>query len=77
MHPSTFDIYGFADDHQLPKSFLPVLQVRALNDDISNRFQMISQWMYEHFLNLNASKTKILTVIPPPLNKTIVLTAIV
>ena len=34
---------------------------------------MISQWMYEHFLNLNASKTKILIVIPPSLNKTIVL----
>ena len=64
IKPIRFDIFGFADDHQLIKSFLPVFQVTALDNDIQNCFEVISKWMNEFFLCLNASKTKILIITP-------------
>ena len=64
------NVFGFADDHQLYKKFLPILQITALGNDINNCFSLISKWMNEYFLCLNPSKTKILIVAPPPpLNK--------
>jgi hypothetical protein len=71
MKTTLFDTFGFADDHQLIKTFLPVLQVHALGGDIQNCFDEISNWMNEYFLRLNASKTKILVIIPPSLRKSI------
>ena len=73
IEPSRFDIFGFADDHQLLKSFLPFLQVKALGEDIRYCFGMISKWMNEFFLCLNPSKTKILIIIPPSLKDKIVI----
>ena len=64
-------IYGFADDHQLLKSFLPIFQVQALDGDVNHCFKSISDWMQEHFLCLNASKTKILIVKPTTLKEEI------
>ena len=52
---------------------LPVLQVHALGEDIQHCFDEISHWMNEYFLRLNASKTKILVVIPPSLRNQIVI----
>ena len=37
VEPSKFSIFGFADDHQLIKTFLPVLQVQALDGDIEDQ----------------------------------------
>ena len=71
IEPSKFSIFGFADDHQLLKSFLPILQVNALGKDIRHCFHLISEWMNEYFLLLNTSKTKILVIIPPALRNTI------
>ena len=71
IQPSKFEIYGFADDHQLLKTFLPVLQVQALGGDINYCFDMISKWMQKYFLCLNPSKTKILIVMPPSSNNTV------
>ena len=71
IQPSKFDIFGFADDHQLLKTFLPILQVQALDNDINRCFEMISDWMQEYFLCLNPSKTKILVVKPPSLKNEI------
>jgi hypothetical protein len=71
MKTTLFDTFGFADDHQLVKTFLPVLQVHALGGDIQNCFDEISNWMNEYFLRLNATKTKILVIIPPSLRKSI------
>ena len=62
-----FDMFGFADDHQLMKCFLPAFQVKALGEDIRNCFTTISKWMNEFFLCLNPGKTKILIITPPPL----------
>ena len=64
---SCFKIFGFADDHQLLKTFLPLLQVYALDGDINNCFRLITEWMNMYFLKLNAGKTKILVVVPPSL----------
>ena len=72
VHPSKFRIYGFADDHQLWKSFLPVLQVTALKESIDCCFNLITKWMQEYFLCLNTSKTKLLVIMPPTLKDSIV-----
>ena len=73
VEPSRFSIYGFADDHQLIKTFLPVLQVQTLDGDINKCFELITKWMDSFFLRLNATKTKILVIAPESLNNSIVL----
>ena len=73
MKTTLFQTFGFADDHQLVKTFLPVLQVYALGEDIQNCFDEIAKWMNEYFLRLNAGKTKILIILPPSLRNTIVI----
>ena len=71
IQPCKVDVYGFADDHQLLKSFLPIFQVQALDGDVNHCFKAISDWMQEYFLCLNASKTKILIVKPTTLKEEI------
>ena len=68
---SKFQIEGFADDHQLVKQFVLALETKALGDDITNCLKSISQWMNEHFLCINQSKTKILVVAPPSVKEKI------
>ena len=72
IKPSLFRIFGFADDHQLLKTFVPILQVTAF-DDINKCLAMVTAWMNEFFLCLNASKTKILVVCPPSIRDSITL----
>ena len=72
IQPAQFSIYGFADDHQLMKYFVPVLQVKAF-DGIDDCIQMINKWMNDFFLCLNPSKTKILIIKPPSINDKIIL----
>ena len=52
---------------------MPIFQVQALGEDIQNCFDVISKWMNEYFLRLNASKTKILIITPPSVSSTIVI----
>ena len=73
IKPAKFDTYGFADDHQHLKTFFPILQINALEGDLTRRFEMISKWMYKYYLCLNSSKTKILVIAPPTVQKKIVL----
>ena len=72
MRATMFNIFGFADDHHLVKTFLPVLQVHALGTDIQHCFDEISIWMNEYFLCLNSNKTKILVIMPPSLSSSII-----
>ena len=65
VEPSRFSLFGFADDHQLIKVFLPMLQAAALCGDIQHCFNLITTWMNKYFLKLNSDKTKILVIIPP------------
>ena len=73
VEPSTFSIFGFADDHQLLKIFLPALQVNALGENIQNCFKIIGDWMNKYFLQLNTNKTKILVVMPPSQSRKILI----
>ena len=71
VQSSGFDAEGFADDHQLKRTFSPIFQVTPLgksiptkqkqnkNKSIQHCFNTISKWMNDHFLKLNPDKTKI------------------
>jgi len=71
IEPTHLNIFGFTDDHQLIKTFLPVFQVTALDGDINHCFSLIMEWMNNYFLKLNATKTKIPVIVPPSLKNTI------
>ena len=71
LDPLKMSIFGFADDHQLLKTFLPFLQVQALGEDIQDCFNRIANWMNNFFLKLNTDKTKFLVIMPPSLAKEI------
>ena len=60
-----YEIDGYADDNQLYKHFLPVFQMKVLGSSVNDCLCVVSNWMKEHFLQLNQSKTKILVLAPP------------
>ena len=74
--PTSFEIVGFADDHQLIKHFVLTMKLTALGDDIRNCLKVISEWMTEHFLCLNQSKTKIIIVAPATLREKIIISGV-
>ena len=53
------------------------MQTKALGDDIRNCLNYISQWMKEHFLCLNETKTKILVVAPPGVKEQILVGGVI
>ena len=59
-----FDIIGFADDHQILKSFIAANQVEVLTLYLKNCFYVIEKWMSKYFLQLNSSKTEIIILGP-------------
>ena len=61
-----FSIQGYADDHQLYKSFKPNEEPTVLMNDVPKCFQEIDDWMKKHYLQLNAGKTEILVFGTPP-----------
>ena len=73
-----FDVGGFADDHQLWKEFSIIFQMKALGQNLNECFNVISSWMNDFFLRLNATKTKILVIAPAsvkqqiPINGTLI-----
>ena len=60
----SFDIIGYADDHQILKSFITAKQVEVLSIQLKNCFYVIEQWMARYFLQLNSSKTQIIILGP-------------
>ena len=72
IRPLLFHIFGFADDHQLMKAFVPALQVSAF-EDIEKCLNMITLWMNEFFLCLNANKTQIIVIYPPSIRDSIIM----
>jgi hypothetical protein len=68
-----FEIVGFADDHQLIKQFVLTMKATALGEDIRNCLSVIAEWMSEHFLCLNPTKTKIIVVAPPAVKEKIII----
>jgi hypothetical protein len=55
-----FAIQGYADDHQVYKSFSCIDQYTTLMSDLPECFRQIQEWMSAHFLQLNAGKTEII-----------------
>ena len=76
IEPTKFEIEGFADDHQLVKHFILDLKTTALGDDIRNCLICIFEWMNDHFLCLNQSKTKILVVAPPLVKEKVIISGV-
>jgi hypothetical protein len=56
----SFNIHGFADDHQVYKSFKPDNEYQVLCTDLPKCFQDIERWMSKHYLQLNPGKTEII-----------------
>lgn len=59
-----FDILGFADDHQISKSFLQCNQMATLTVQMKECFRVIKWWMNKYYLQLNDSKTQIIVFGP-------------
>ena len=59
-----FTIHGFADDHQVYKSFPLNREYKTLCQDLPACFQEIENWMAEHFLQLNPGKTELIAFGP-------------
>ena len=57
--PTSF-FYGFADDHQIFKSFNMGQQFNVLACKLPQLFNQITNWMTSHFLLLNPGKTEII-----------------
>ena len=55
-----FNIFGFADDHQVFKSFDLKSEYQTMTVDLPKCFQSITSWMTKHFLLLNPGKTEII-----------------
>ena len=59
VDPTKFSIFGFADDHQLIKPFLPVLQLKALDGDVNECFRLIEEWtIYDHYTSRAEARNK-------------------
>ena len=57
MHAISYEVEGFADDHQLFKKFVPVFQTYVLGTSVNECLQSVSEWMRMYFLKLNKTKT--------------------
>jgi len=55
-----FNISGYADDHQVFKSFGTTSQGMVLIYDLDRCFQEIKRWMSRYYLQLNDGKTQII-----------------
>ena len=60
-----FDVFGYADDHQILKQFNQSDQHLVLLEDICCCFRAVQRWMTKYFLQLNATKTQIIVFGPP------------
>ena len=64
-----FNIFGYADDHQIFKTFKPRQQHLVLLEDLCFCFKAVKRWMTQHFLQLNATKTQIIIFVPTDTTK--------
>ena len=66
-----FLVHGYADDHQVYKSFTCATQYSILVSDIPQCFQQINTWMAAYFLDINPGKTDIIVFATPKILKLI------
>ena len=55
-----FNIFGYADDHQILKSFRAEGQINILTQELLRCFSVTKLWMNRFFLQLNDTKTQII-----------------
>ena len=60
-----FSVEGYADDHQVYISFVPLNQSTILTSSVQNCFNVIRKWMYQYCLQLNPGKTQLMVIGPP------------
>ena len=68
---TSFDVQGYADDHQLYSSFSMNNQRFMLGDNILDALNMVKYWMDNFYLKLNEDKTNIIVFYPPRLESTV------
>ena len=59
-----FNILGYADDHQILKSFKSKSQSEVLTVQLQYCFEVIKRWMNHFFLQLNDTKTQLIVFGP-------------
>ena len=62
---SGFLVHGFADDHQVYRSYHVDFQYNCLEIEVNRCFSIIKQWMDMSCLKLNGDKTEIIVFSPP------------
>ena len=55
-----FSVHGYADDHQVYKSFKSKEEYSIMVEDVPSCFIEINHWMQTHYLKLNPAKTEII-----------------
>ena len=55
-----FNIMGYADDHQIIKSFCSQSQSEVLSAQLQSCFEEVKRWMNWFYLKLNDNKTQII-----------------
>ena len=65
----SFAIQGYADDHQVYKSFSRLDEYTTIMSDLPECFKQIQEWMSTHFLQLNPGKTEIVVFGSPAILK--------
>ena len=55
-----FEIHGYADDHQILKSFHPNSQGLVLTGELAHCFRITKNWMNQYYLQMNDTKTQII-----------------
>ena len=66
-----FNVQGYADDHQVYKTFKPIQQSTVLTVALQNCFSTIQHWMCEYCLQLNPGKTQLIVFGAPNVLKNI------
>ena len=64
---ASFAIQGFADDHQVYRSFAKLDEYSLMVDEVPKCFRHIEQWMTHYYLQLNAGKTEVIVFGTPGL----------
>ena len=67
IEDTKFIVHGFADDHQVYKSFVKEQEYKILVKELPSCFAEIENWMASHYLQLNAGKAEINVFAKPSL----------
>lgn len=59
-----FTVHGYADDHQVLKSFRIEFQFATIRDSLPKCLELVSLWMKKFFLKLNAGKSQLIVFTP-------------